>query len=198
MRFMILAAGFGVVCLSSWIATAGEPAKKEKAKTPVEARLIVSDPGELFSSDAIKKAKASMAEVKDRFSREMSIITYKELPEDRKKAYDKLDKEDKTARNRFFRDWAIEEAKGDRARGVFVLICRSPGQVHILADSAIRAKGFTIRDEEQVRDLLVARFREAKEAKEKNKSDEEQTTIRDKGLLAAVDFVKDAYKKMSR
>jgi uncharacterized protein len=124
----------------------------------------------------------------------MYILTFKELPEAKKKAFEKLDKDDKAARGKFFRDWAIEEAKDEKASGVFVLICRKPGQVEILADKAIRDKGFTHRDEEHIAELLISKLREAAETKDK--TPQEQTAIRDKGLIAAVDFVRDAYKKM--
>jgi len=169
---------------------AAQPKKKdEKLAVKTDARLVVGDAAGMFSAEGIKKAKAIVAEVHDHFPFEMTIITTKEMPADRKKDFDKLD--NAADKPKFYTDWAIAEAKLHKARGIFVLVCRSPGHIHVLADKAIRDKGLTIRDEELIRDMLLEKFREAKD-----KPEAEQTELRDKGLVKATEFVRDAYKKM--
>jgi hypothetical protein len=179
------------LCLFMFLAVSDAQSKKDKPKPKVEARLIVEDRGDLFSPEAITKAKAILAEVKDVNPREMSLVSFKELPEAKKKQFEKVESADD--RKRFFSDWAKEEARDDKAKGIFVLICRKPGHVEILVDRPLRDKGFSARDEEQVVKMLIEKFKEAKD-----KQDNEQTTIRDKGLINAAEFVRDAYKKMAR
>lgn len=169
-------------------AQAKETKKVEPVKT--DARLIVADSAGLFSPDGIKKAKAALSEVRSAASREMHIVTFKELPESRKKTFEEI--KDPGPRDAFYVNWAKEEAKG--ARGVFVLICMNPARIQVLADKEVRSKGFTVQDDERVRDLLIERFRETR----KIEKEQEKMALRDRGLLAAVEFVRDAYKKMTK
>jgi hypothetical protein len=166
-------------------------AKKEKERPKIEGRLIVEDRAELFSPEGVKRAKAILGEIKDTTHREMSLVTFRVLPEAKKREYDKLDSP--ASRRRLFSDWARDEARDQKARGVFVLVCRSPGHIEILVDKAIRDKGFSARDEERVVAFLLEKFKDAKD-----KPEDEQTAIRDKGLLNAAEYVRDAYKKMVR
>jgi uncharacterized protein len=87
--------------------------------------------------------------------------------------------------NRFWADFTQSDAKGDRAKGIYILICRSPGHIHILADKALRDRGFDNAKESRVREILFASFKDAKD-----KSDTEQTSIRDKGLLDAISYLR--------
>lgn len=184
----LAASVFSALVVSSALA---EPKKKETVLPKVEGRLIVQDQGDLFSPDGVKKAKSILAEVMDRSSREMFVVTYKELPEAKKKSFEKLD--NSADKQRFFEDWIKEELKGQQARGVVVFICRSPGHVHVLADKQIRDKGFGSSDEKQLVTILLEKFKEARD-----KPEEERAAIRDKGLLNAAEYVRDAYKKMVR
>ena len=77
--------------------------------------------------------------------------------------------------------------------GVVVLICRSPGHIQVYSDKPTKNQGFTARDEELVMKELLEKMKEAKD-----KPEAEQAAIRDKGLLNAAEFVRDAYKKMIR
>lgn len=166
--------------------------KKETPKQPlVEARLIVEDAGGMFSPEAIKKAKSVLSEIKDVQSREMDIITFKGIPESKKIAFEKLKADE---RSKWFSEWAFDEAKTSKAKGVFVFICRSPGHIVVLVDKALRDKGFTATDEQRIRDVLAEKFREST----KIEKEDEKQTLRDKGLLNATEFVRDAYKKMVR
>jgi hypothetical protein len=75
---------------------------------------------------------------------------------------------------------------------VFILICRKPSHLTVLADKEVRDKGFAGTDEQRVRDILMERFRAgSKLEKEVDKRGEF-----DKGLINAAEYVRDAYKKM--
>ena len=168
-------------------------AKKEKKEPPkVEGRLIVEDGAGFFSPEAIKRAKGMLAEVKDRVPREMQIMTIRELPEAKAKEFDKLT--DAAGKDRFFSDLAKAEARGAKARGVFVFICRKPGQLTVLADKEVRDKGFAGSDEQRVRDVLIEKFRAGAQLDK----EEDKRAAYDKGLLSAAEYVRDAYKKMAK
>ena len=155
-----------------------EPPKKEPPRKP--GALHVYDGGSLFTEKGIDKAKAAMG--KALFEREtgLTVETHAGVPKDRKLP------DEPGERARFFESWAKSAAAGDRAKGVFVLVCRSPGYVEVLADKTTRERGFTNEDEQKLRDTLLNAFRDA--AKEKD-NEKKQFEIRDKSLSDAVDLV---------
>lgn len=168
-------------------------AKKEKKEPPrVEGRLVVEDGAGFFSPEAIKRAKGMLAEVKDRVPREMQIMTIRELPEAKAKEYNKA--ADEKAQDQVFIDFAKQEARAAKARGVFIIICLNPRHLMVLADKQIQDKGFGGSDEQRVKDLLVENLR----AGRKKDRDEDKRAAYDKGLLSAAEYVRDAYKKMAK
>ena len=176
----LLAAGFG-------LASAAPP------KPMIEARLTVEDHAGLFTPEAVKRAKAVLAEVKLPMARELTVVTFKEIPAARKADFEKIGKDDREARKRFFTEWARQEAKEDRAKGIFVLVCRSPGYIQVLIDRATREHGFNQENEDRLAGLLLERFREAA----KVKSESEQQALRDKALVQAAEYVRDALRRRS-
>lgn len=152
------------------------PAKKKPGV------LHVYDGGSLFTEGAIDRGKTAMG--KTMFEREtvLTIETHSNVPKDRKLP------EDKGEYAKFFESWAKSAASGDRAKGIYVLICRSPGYVQILADKATRDRGFTAENEQRLRDMFLTAFKDAAAAKKDGKSDEEVAKIRDKALSNAVEY----------
>jgi hypothetical protein len=191
-RNSILAVFAGAILLASPTAGFAQP-KDAKKDSPakIDGRLIVEDSASLFSADGIKKAKEILAELKDTGAPEMNVVTFKELPESKKKDFEAA-KDKETTRTRFFTDWAKAESKG--ARGVFVLICVSPARIQTLVDKQLRDKGFTAKDETALADLLLAKFRETR----KVEKEEEKAALRDKGLILAAEYVRDVYKKIAK
>jgi hypothetical protein len=153
------------------------PALADKV-TSAPGTLNVFDEGKLFTSAGIDKAKSAMNGTTFNHGLTMTIDTYGSIPEDKKASYSK-DKEEP-----FFRSWAQELAKNDKARGIYVLVCRSPGYVEVIADRETRDRGFKHEHEVKLKNTLLASFRSAKD-----KPEAEQFEIRDKGLKAAVDYV---------
>ena len=165
-----------------------EPKKKDLPK--VEGRLIVEDTAALFGLDAVKRAGSVLAEVKDSEPRHMNVVTFKELPNRIKKDFDAATTME--ARNRVIEEWAREEARG--SRGLFVLICLNQRRVQVLADKQIRDKGFTEQDRRRVVEILTEKFG----ATSKVEKEEEKAALRDKGLILAAEYVRDAYKKIAK
>src|SRR5262249_16936753 len=110
----------------------------------------------------------------------MTIDTYASIPEDKKASYS----EDKKAQ--FFKNWAMELAKNDKAKGIYVLVCRSPGYVEVITDRETRNRGFSHDNEVKLAEMLRTAFRDA--AKHKDDPAKE-TQLRDDALKSAVDYV---------
>lgn len=149
-----------------------------KPKQPGVLRVYGNDDAKLFTADGIKRAESAMANARFDHGLELTIDLYAKVPEGRT-----LPAEE-SAKAKFFRDWAVERATGDKAKGVYVLVCRSPGYVEVIADKTTRDRGFTNENEKHLRDTLINGFRAAKDKDEK-----EQFEIRDKALTEAVSFV---------
>lgn len=158
-------------------AGAAPPVKK---KTGV---LHVYDGGAMFSEAAIDRGKVAMSKTLFDHETVITVDTHAAVPKDRKLP------DEPGERAKFFENWAKSAASGDRAKGVYVLVCRSPGYVQVLADKATRDRGFTAENEQRLRDMLLTAFKDAAKAKADGKSDEELSKIRDKGLSNATEYV---------
>ncbi|MBY0458819.1 MAG: hypothetical protein K2V38_15890, partial [Gemmataceae bacterium] len=158
-----------------------EQPKKDPPKKPGVAHVY--DGGGLFSEKAIDRIKSTFGGVQ--FDRETSLTieTVAAIPKDKQGDYN----EDNKAK--FFEQWAKDMAKGDKATGVYVLVCRSPGYVVVICDKSTRDRGFAAANEQRLRDMLLAGFKEAAEAKKDGKPDEEVVKLRDKGLANAGEYV---------
>jgi hypothetical protein len=141
--------------------------------------LTVFDEAKLFTASGLDKAKAAMNSTTFDQGLTVTIDTYEKIPENKKGAYSDANKE------RFFKEWAKELATSDKAKGIYVLVCRHPGYVEVIADKRTRDRGFTHEDEMKLRDTLLTAFRDA--AKEMDEA--KQFAMRDAGLHSAVSFV---------
>src|SRR3989442_696462 len=105
-------------------------------KKPVAGVLHVYDGGSLYTSTAIDKAKAAMGKTQNEHGVTLTIDTHAAIPKDKQGDYTKENEA------KFFEKWAKDAASGDKAKGVYVLVCRSPGYVAVIADKATRDRGF--------------------------------------------------------
>jgi uncharacterized protein len=176
MRAITLRAGLALAVLAGL--TAGRAGAADKVK----------DFGDLFSAEAVKKANAIIAEIA-RAGTDLEVLAVAKMPRLKAEELDKLPKDDHKARQAFFLAWTVEEAKDAKADGIFILICNSPGHIQVIVDSATR-KHFSKSQEEELGKILLDKFKETT-----GKKDEEAMPLRDKALLAAVEFVRDALKK---
>src|SRR5262249_23984853 len=85
-----------------WAATA-DGQKKPPAFT-------VQDEGDFFTPRAKEQANEEIASIKTKFSKDLLIETRKDAPA----GFDKVNKKDKEAVNRFFENWSRERAKASR------------------------------------------------------------------------------------
>jgi hypothetical protein len=186
-----ICAAFSFLLLAP-LAQAQSGKAKETVRLAAKGRLICEDTAGIFSPEAIKKAKGYLAEVQDHYSHEMEILSLRELPEAKRKEFEKLT--DTAAKEHFFTELARDEAKASQARGVFVLIVRKPHYLIVLTDRQTKDKGFTSSDEQRVRGLFLDAFRDASKAEK----EEDKQALYDKGLLSAAEYVRDAYKKIAK
>src|ERR1051326_4995571 len=84
--------------------------RAEPATTPAE--LTVEDSGDLFSADAITKAKKTVAESKGKGSRQVHIESFKSLSEKDRKDFDAAG-DDKDKLRAFWNNWAKSTIGGD-------------------------------------------------------------------------------------
>src|SRR5580704_19442378 len=132
----------------------------------------VKDGAGFFTPGALTKANAQITEIQKKYRKDLLIETFPSVPADKADAFGKLDKQ---GRNRFFRDWAIERAKGERVEGIYILISKQPGHVQVEVGKNEQKKGFKVpEDSDRLSKILLQNF---------------QKKEYDTGLLEAVQFV---------
>lgn len=139
-----------------------------------------NDQTHFFSDDGISKAKQALAKHKFAGGLEVTFDLFAKPPHGEVPA-------DKEQRAKFFRQLARELAVADKAKGIYVLITRSPGYVQVLADQATVKRGFSSDDEKQLSTLLLEGFRKAAQIEKEDK--QKAIELRDEALLRAVEFI---------
>jgi uncharacterized protein len=147
-------------------------------ETMLPGKLVVHNEAKVFSDPGIEAAKQTMAATDFDHGLTLTVDTVKDVPEGRRA---ELKQKGEKA---FFRDWARERARDEKAGGVYVLVCRSPAHVYVEAGDKTVARGFTAADERKLHDILIQAF-----ADSRDKPEPEALSIRDAGLKAAVEFV---------
>ncbi len=123
--------------LAGWLAGIG-PASA--AVTP-----RVSDEARFFSPDAVAKANQKIREIYRDYGKDLLIETVLRVPPDMQTKYKALGK------RKFFAHWAIKRAEDSGCKGIYILLCKSPGHLQIEVGRSTRQRGFTLPD----RDRLV-------------------------------------------
>src|SRR5262245_31153019 len=112
MKWMI-----GLVALAGILFVNAAPARAGKAE--------VVDDANFFSQDAIQSANKRLADVDQKYGRELRIESYGEIPQEKKSEYTEATKRE------FFQKWARQLAEQAQTRGVFILICREPSTLQV-------------------------------------------------------------------
>jgi uncharacterized protein len=144
------------------------------AAVPVSAMAVapkINDEAKFFSDEAREKADKLIREIHHDFGRDLLIETFATVPANLAKDVDLKDKE---ARSRFFEKWARERAREADVKGIYILICKSPGHIEVEVGNETQKKEFTNKDRIELTKILIEKF-DAKQY--------------DEGLLDAVNFV---------
>ena len=130
----------------------------------------VKDAANIFSPAAVQKAEDAIRELRQLHGKTLLVETFKTVPAG------KADQLKDMGRARFFSAWAQARLKDADVKGVYVLVCMNPGHLEVAVDPETAKKLFVADDRDNLRSLLVARF------KEKDY---------DKGLLDGARFVRE-------
>lgn len=150
-------------------------------QAPGALHVYLNDASGFFSDKGIAQAKEVMEKTLFNGGLVLTVDVLARPPQGREVP------KDEKQRGKFFLELARELATADKARGIYILVCRSPGYVQVIADKATRERGLSEADERKVRDILLEGFREA--AKLEKEKPEQAVERRDKALVAAVQFV---------
>jgi len=149
-------------------------------------QLVVEDNAKLFSAEGINRAKDEFARLQSKTGRQVMVETLAELPAaEQAKVAKLIEAKDSAGIRKFWGDFTKAEAKTDRAKGIYILINRKPGHVHVIADAEMRNKGFDEGKEQNLASDLLKAMQESKN----EKSDAARTAAHDKALLSAVEYL---------
>ena len=114
------------------------------APTPTEGgEPKITDWGLCFSDSAKEHAMARLMDVNQRFKVEVMIETFPSIPDNMKAQYQPDNPEEKA---NFFRRWAVSRTEDENIKGIYILICKSPGHLQIEPDKTTRVRAFTLED----------------------------------------------------
>lgn len=159
------------------------PALAEAAPAELPGRMQIHDEAGLFSDDAKDQAEKRMSDTKFHHGLHFTVDTHKAIPESKKAQYNPDQKA------RFFKEWAKELARGDRAKGPYVLICMNPGWTEVVVDEESVNRGFSHTKASELKAIFNSALIDAGK-----KPPTERTPVRDAALLAGTNFVVDNMK----
>jgi hypothetical protein len=87
--------------------------------------------------------------------------------------------QEEKARNKFFGDWAEEQAKKLKVKGVYLLVCKNPRRFELLVDTKTSEQAFPETDRAELKSILATHFEKKED---------------DKALIAGVTFTRDRMK----
>ena len=100
----------------------------------------VSDDAKFFSPGAVEQANQKIREIYRDYGKDLLIETVLRVPADLQPKYKALGK------TKFFADWAARRAEDSGCKGIYVLLCKTPGHLQIEVGRLTRQRGFTLED----------------------------------------------------
>ena len=116
----------------------------------------IRDNGAFFSASAKTEAQRNIGEIGKRFSKDVVIETFSEIPQDLKAGADLTSK---TAMNRFYEEWAVKQAKQQRVNGIYILLVKAPPHLQILVGNETQRNAFSLKDRDALLSLMLAKLR---------------------------------------
>ena len=107
----------------------------------------VRDTGKLFSDAGAQDARQKLQAIEDTTGVETIIVTAAEA--------DQKTFASDHAKNKFFGEWLMREAKDAKAKGVIILLCKSPGRVQVDFHKDLFAKGWPKSEPAAIRDRAL-------------------------------------------
>jgi uncharacterized membrane protein YgcG len=134
----------------------------------------VWDGAHFFKPETIVQVDQVLAEIHDKFHKDLMIETFASIPDDFKQKYQQDGKE------KFFKNWANSEGAALQLNGMIILVCGDPRHVQIELGMATRQKAFTDSDRDELLQKITTAFR---------------GNEFDKGITDAARFVRDRMDK---
>jgi uncharacterized membrane protein len=147
--------------------------KSAEADDHISSGGGVHDAAHFFKPDTIAKADEIISAIKRDDKKDLVVETFLHVPEGREQ-----EASDPDAKEAFFTEWADQRGREQKVNGVYVLICKNPTYLKVVADDRT-AKVFNEENRNQLSKLLIARFK---------------TKDYDNGLLEGVRYVQSALK----
>lgn len=122
---------------------------------PSAAAVEIRDAAQMFDAASEAKAMETLRRIEAETGTGVLIETFAQIPRELRGRF-----ESTTSRAAFFRDWAEQEAERAGARGVYILVVREPGALHIAADTAARTTLFPKSDRDRVVNAMLPAFKE--------------------------------------
>jgi hypothetical protein len=116
----------------------------------------VKDAAGFFSAAAVEKANRQIADIEQRFHRDLLIETFATVPADKVAEVKNMDK---PGREAFFKKWGNERFRQEGVNGVYILIAKSPGFVQIEVGADTQKRIFTTKDAAALRDIVFGGFK---------------------------------------
>jgi uncharacterized protein len=120
------------------------------------ARADVRDSAQFFSKETVQKADDIIREIRKETTKDVVVETFAEAPAS------KMDALKGEKSKQALRDWAAERARELKVNGVFVLICKKPSKLEVLAGAKTREKAFTDANVKELASILLKDFKEKK------------------------------------
>jgi uncharacterized membrane protein YgcG len=158
---------FSAVALASWLADADV--------APAAAPPGVNDEAKFFSAEAVEKANQKIQKINADYSKTPLLIeTVPAIPADLQAKLKEL------GPGKFFSYWAVKRMEDAKHNGIYILLCRDPGQLQIEVHKNTREKAFPQADVDRLVKVMSAQLQETKF---------------DAALIEGVDFVQATLQK---
>jgi uncharacterized membrane protein YgcG len=146
----------------------------DKNLSPAAAPLslgTIRDNASLFSAAAVQRGGQEIQALGKDYRQTLTIETFAHVPPGQVKRIEAASAEE---RNSFFRAWSKERTETTKFAGIYVLICKQPGNLQVVVDDATQAKAFTPADRDELIKIMNASF---------------QAKQFDQGLSRGLDFI---------
>jgi hypothetical protein len=135
-----------------------EPEKKEPAKPIREKPLESKDGAKVFSEAAWMKVHQTAEKLLKEKNMDLLIETIPSVPQ---KDLERVKAMKPEEREKYFKEYAIERAKAEKMKGIYVVVCRSPGFMYVDIHS-VPASNFPAGFGSKLTSILLTRFKEKK------------------------------------
>jgi uncharacterized cupredoxin-like copper-binding protein len=142
------------------------------------------DGGMFFKPETIQKADKKIRSIYQNYRKDVIVETFLAVPPALEKKFRADHKITSATLTRaetaeLFDTWAKQREEELGLNGVYILICKKPGHIHVGIDAETRKKALPIKDRDKLAAMVLEKFKAGNF---------------DAGLLAGIEFVESALK----